>query len=47
MLPVIRGVDRGTPFAKLKNLPLISYKRVKSFLKNKKSLMKEWEKSFK
>ena len=41
MLPVIRGV---TPFERLQNLPLISYKKVSSFLKNKDALIQEWEK---
>ena len=47
MLPVIQKVDSNTPFKKLKNLPLLSYKKIRTFLRNKDSLIKELEKSFK
>ena len=44
MLPVIQGVTQGTPFEKLKKLPLISYKEVKEFLSQKEKWIEKWEK---
>ena len=47
MFPVIQGVVQGTPFETLENLPLISYKKINSFLSKKDEHLKDWDHIFK
>lgn len=46
MFPVTQGVVEGTPFAKLEDLPLISYKQIDLFLSNKNKYLKTWDHVF-
>ena len=46
MFPVIQNVVEGTPFENLEELPLISYKKMDSFLLNKKRRLKNWDRIF-
>ena len=46
MFPVIQGVDRGTPFETLEELPLISYEKINSFLSKKDEYLKNWDHIF-
>ena len=43
MFPVTKDVVQGTPFENLKELPLISYKKIDSFLLKKDEHLKNWD----
>ena len=46
MLPVISGVQQGTPFERLDQWNLISYKKINTFLAQKEKWLKIWDRIF-